>query len=231
MSHRDRHIADLQSQLQGPSGSEAVVEDNIELSDWYEDRDFSMDQSDGEDSEHDQDDVDREVDEHHQEHRGDDDTGDLQDLELVESVMSIYSKYNLPQNAVSDILKTIKTYSDPSASLVLPDTYNQALLQLAPEMTPVWRYDVCKGQCYLFRSDSVQTCPVCQSSRFDERGRPYLVFRQLSLVPRLQRLFQHKVCNLLTLFTDLLLSAAVSVASIDFSSESRTRHAAGHSRW
>lgn len=114
-------------------------------------------------------------------------------------MFDLKTRHNVSQAAFTDFLAIAATVARPEVRCDLPHSYQQAHAQLAPLLSEVVRYDVCKQECQLFELPRAMgdCCSTCGSPRLDGNGRPWLTYRRIPLEPRLRRLFQTPVQSLL----------------------------------
>ena len=117
-----------------------------------------------------------------------DDEINIPNKEIIEGLKLLYLKslYNFTESAYDDIMKifTIKNLSLYKIKKYLKNITN---------LIPVF-YDMCENSCicYTGQYKSYQNCPICDSTRFDVRGKAKKIMPYLSIKDRLQIQFDNE---------------------------------------
>ncbi len=111
----------------------------------------------------------------------DDDTNIL-NKEIIEGLKLLHLKtlYNFTESAYDDIMKIFTTNN---ISLYKVKKYLKDVIGLVPVF-----YDMCENSCICYTGsyELYQNCPICNSSRFDAKGKAKKVMPYLSLIDRLK---------------------------------------------
>jgi len=102
--------------------------------------------------------------------------------EIIEGLKLLHLKtlYNFTESAYDDIMKIFTTNN---ISLYKVKKYLKDVIGLVPVF-----YDMCENSCICYTGsyELYQNCPICNSSRFDAKGKAKKVMPYLSLIDRLK---------------------------------------------
>src|SRR6266542_3679467 len=102
--------------------------------------------------------------------------------EIIEGLKLLYLKslYNFTKSAYDDIMKVFTTNN---LSLYKIKKYLKDMTNLIPVF-----YDMCENSCicYTGQYEFYQNCPICNSTRFDTKGKTKKIMPYLSIKNRLQ---------------------------------------------
>ena len=102
--------------------------------------------------------------------------------EIIEGLQLLHLKtlYNFTESAYDDIMKIFTTNN---ISLYKVKKYLKDVIGLVPVF-----YDMCENSCICYTGsyELYQNCPICNSSRFDAKGKAKKVMPYLSLIDRLK---------------------------------------------
>jgi len=172
-------------------------EDGEYYSDYNDDNNNDNNELDYEDDSNDDNDDDDDDD-------NDDDGDDDEDTMCVDNKTSIpmieglkllhlKSLYNFTESAYDNIMEI---FSTNNISLYKVKTYLKNITGLMPVF-----YDMCENSCicYTGQYESYQNCPICDSTRLDERGKVKRIMPYLSIKDRLKMQFsnEHRAKELL----------------------------------
>jgi hypothetical protein len=95
-------------------------------------------------------------------------------------LLHLKSLYNFTESAYDDIMEIFTTNN---ISLYKVKTYLKKITGLMPVF-----YDMCENSCicYTGQYESYQNCPICDSTRLDERGKAKKIMPYLSIKDRLK---------------------------------------------
>jgi len=114
--------------------------------------------------------------------------------EVIEGLKLLYlkSKHNFTQTLFDDFTKKffIKKFGKKSLSLYKVKKLLERLTGLVPTF-----YDMCENSCICYTGiyESFQSCPLCESSRYDSTNKPKKVMPYLSIKKRLEIQYNNKV--------------------------------------
>jgi len=165
-------------------------EDNLDLID--NDSDTEIIDFNEEDGEHysdydDDDEIDEDDDDDDDDNNDDDDDAAMHvsDDKTIEGLKLLHLKslYNFTESAYDDIMKIFITNN---ISLYKVKTYLKKITGLIPVF-----YDMCENSCicYTGQYGSYQSCPICDSTRLDAKGKAKKVMPYLSVKDRLKMQF------------------------------------------
>src|SRR6266540_1066191 len=106
----------------------------------------------------------------------------ISNKEIIEGLKLLYLKtlYNFTESAYDDIMKIFTTNN---LSLYKIKKYLKDITNLIPVF-----YDMCENSCicYTGQYEFYQNCPICNSTRFDTKGKTKKIMPYLSIKNRLQ---------------------------------------------
>src|SRR5215208_4003322 len=114
--------------------------------------------------------------------------------EVIDGLQLLYlkSKHNFTQTLFDDFTKKfiIKKFGKKSLSLYKVKKLLERLTGLVPTF-----YDMCENSCICYTGiyESFQSCPLCESSRYDSTNKPKKVMPYLSIKKRLEIQYNNKV--------------------------------------
>src|SRR6266498_1764804 len=112
----------------------------------------------------------------------------ISNKEIIEGLKLLYLKtlYNFTESAYDDIMKIFTTNN---LSLYKIKKYLKDITNLIPVF-----YDMCENSyiCYTRQYEFYQNCPICNSTRFDTKGKAKKIMPYLSIKNRLQIEFNDK---------------------------------------
>lgn len=115
---------------------------------------------------------------------------------LLLSLLDFKAQHTATQAAVDSILQMLSRKGGVVKEEFLARLPKSCIaLEKHIERPSFRRIDVCKFECVLFLDELQESdsCPVCNTPRFDANGRPWLVYRHFPLRQRLVRFFKCKV--------------------------------------
>jgi hypothetical protein len=152
--------------------------------------------SDNEEEEDDEDDnnIDKDEDDNSEDSDGNEDEMQIEDHniiseEVIEGLKLLYLKslHNFTEAAYNDI---IEVFAKKNLSLYKVKKSLERLTGLVPIF-----YDMCENSCICYTGiyESFQSCPLCESSRYDSTNKPKKVMPYLSIKKRLEIQYNNKV--------------------------------------
>lgn len=116
-------------------------------------------------------------------------------LQAVTMLVSWFSMFpGISKEAFNKLLYLLHTFVLPDGNL-LPSSYYHAIKKIKPYLSPVKEYHCCTNDCVIYRDsqngnfEQLTRCPVCGEDRFCENGKPRKVFKYMSIITRIKRLF------------------------------------------